>query len=171
MMMEAIEDQFKMSNWLFNGGDATLDSYGLSTREWMQLEDKVSPLQGFVDFYKRLKPYHEDADAIYVHAGVDVTVTNMEEQKLTTLLWIRNRFINSAAKWPGKQIIFGHTPTHLLGMEKGEIYRNGGHCFGIDTGCVYGGSLTAIHLPTHKVYREDRECGHFQPQDHAGWIA
>lgn len=49
-----------------------------------------------------------------------------------------------AELWDGKQnVIFGHT---VVGREwiQGWKARSGAVCFGIDTGCVFGGRLTAM---------------------------
>jgi serine/threonine protein phosphatase 1 len=152
MMAAACEDPEEISIWLFNGGDATLASYGQSPRTWQSLPERERLVPGFMDFYRKLALYHEDDRAIYVHAGLDVAVPTLAEQDPNVLLWIRERFFNNAGRWHGKPIFFGHTPTLYLGLPAGEIFRKG-PLFGIDTGCVYGGCLTAIDTVTLRLYQ------------------
>lgn len=49
-------------------------------------------------------------------------------------------------KWDGPQnVIYGHA-VHSLVEPQVDLAPSGAHCFGIDTGCVYGGHLTAMIL-------------------------
>lgn len=53
--------------------------------------------------------------------------------------------------WPGPQsVVYGH---HVLGMAAPRVDRPapGVECWGIDTGCCFGGRLTALILPERKV--------------------
>ena len=95
----------------------------------------------------------EDARTIFVHAGIDLREPDMARQNPRILLWIREPFFRSANAWHGKEIIFGHTPTLSMGLPDGEIFRSRG-LIGIDTGCVYGGMITAIDSRTHALYQE-----------------
>jgi len=64
------------------------------------------------------------------------------------LLFIRSEFIFSDYDW-GKRVIFAHTPFSTPFLAPNKI--------GIDTGCVYGGQLTALVLPEVDFYFES--CG------------
>ena len=153
LMAKAIQDEKEIPLWLYNGGEATLESYGLNSRDWVRAKDREGTLPGFIDFYDTLLLYHEDDHAIYVHAGLDVSIANLAEQDAQVLLWVRDKFFRNAAQWKGKPVYFGHTPTHTIGLPGGSIYTAGSF-FGIDTGCVYGGCLTAIDTKTHTLYQE-----------------
>ncbi|MCH8075675.1 MAG: serine/threonine protein phosphatase [SAR324 cluster bacterium] len=153
LMVKAIQDEKAIPIWLYNGGDATLKSYGLSSGDWVDSKHRSALLPGFMDFYRALSLYHEDESAIYVHAGIDVSIENMAAQDSEVLLWIRDKFFRNSAKWNGKPIVFGHTPTRTMGLDPGSIFKRGAF-YGIDTGCVYGGHLTAMDTTTFELYQQ-----------------
>ncbi|MFN4189906.1 MAG: serine/threonine protein phosphatase, partial [Pseudothermotoga sp.] len=49
----------------------------------------------------------------------------------------------------GFKVVFGHTPFHDVFISKDKI--------GIDTGCVYGGKLTAFRIDDGKIFQV--HCG------------
>jgi len=153
MMLDAIEDRQIVPHWLMNGGTTTLISYGTSQRDWAGAKDRRVFLGKHLAFYAGLSLYWEDEQTIYVHAGIDVGIHDMRAQSPETLLWIRDKFFNNAHLWSGKQIVFGHTPTRTLGLSGKQIFQKE-RFFGIDTGCVYGGYLTAWDSETHRLWQE-----------------
>lgn len=153
LMMVAAVDPESIPHWLGNGGGPTLISYGTAPREWSQAEDRRAFLGTHHGFYKNLALYWEDEDTLYVHAGIDVRVSDMRLQQREVLLWIREKFFLQAKAWHGKQVVFGHTPTRSMGLSGKTIFQSE-HFFGIDTGCVYGGYLTAWHSGTHELWQE-----------------
>ncbi len=152
LMANAIAQREEISLWLFNGGDATLASFGEEPFEWQRRPPERRQLPGFERFSRRLLTYYEDDSAIFVHAGIDVHIERMEAQQPEVLLWIRERFFRNLAQWRGKPVIFGHTPTQTMGLAHGEIFHEHG-CYGIDTGCVYGGVLTALDARSHQRWQ------------------
>lgn len=119
------------NNWLFNGYVSTMDSYKGFEKQF----------KSDVQWMRTLKLYHEDKHCIYVHAGID-TKKSMKKQKKDTLLWVREPFIYEAKKYH-KKVIFGHTPTMNLTGEDRPV-RTYANNICVDTGCVYGGALTAL---------------------------
>jgi len=152
MMAEACENREAIGIWLANGGNATLESYGEEPLEWSRRPAERRALPGYARFHAGLRLYHEDADAIYVHAGLDVRIPRLADQRPEVLLWIRERFFRSAAQWQGKPIVFGHTPTQSMGLPRGAIFRSH-RLYGIDTGCVYGGMLTALDPASEELWQ------------------
>jgi bis(5'-nucleosyl)-tetraphosphatase (symmetrical) len=65
------------------------------------------------------------------------------EQPANTVLW--------AERWKGPEsVVYGHA-VHSLGEPRVDRFE-GGACYGIDTGCVYGGRLTAaVVVPGREV--------------------
>ena len=118
--------------WLYNGYNATLESY----------KGCFDELQDDLDWMEKLPLYHEDDDFIYVHAGINPHI-KMENQNRNTLLWTREQFYY-AQDAESKRVIFGHTPTQLLTGEDKPVMIDGN--IDIDTGCVFGGGLTALMI-------------------------
>ena len=108
-----------------------------------------------VQWIRSLPLYHEDEHFVYVHAGIDPKKP-MKKQDRFTLLWVREPFIYGAKEYH-KRVIFGHTPTINLTDENKPIctYTNN---IGIDTGCVFGGALTAL------IIEDDETDGFYQVQ-------
>jgi hypothetical protein len=64
-------------------------------------------------------------------------------QPADTSLW--------SERWAGpRSVVYGH---HVLGLEAPRVDRPapGVECWGIDTGCCFGGRLTALVLPERRV--------------------
>ena len=100
---------------------------------------------------------HENA--IVVHAGL-VPGVRLDEQRPNDMTRMRNLLPKPkgggwdaaekgtgapwAAEWPGPtHVIFGHDAKRRL--------QKCAHATGLDTGCCYGGELTALILPEHRL--------------------
>ncbi|MCB1321142.1 MAG: serine/threonine protein phosphatase [Leptospiraceae bacterium] len=138
-------------SWTYpgNGGLTTLRSYGMS---------EANTFEAFPENHREflmneLHLYYEHAEFIVVHAGVRVDLgTRMDDQHPEDLLWIREDWIRREHEWKGKTIFYGHTPArYVLGFEQQHDIIRGEKSFGLDTGCVYGGSLTAMHARTGEL--------------------
>jgi hypothetical protein len=103
----------------------------------------------------RLGPEREGApDTAVVHAGVipGLPLEQQQREHLLTLRSITNegeptkkpKGMPWASKWRGpERIVFGHDAVRGL-----QEYA---YATGLDTGCVYGGALTALVLPERKL--------------------
>lgn len=96
-----------------------------------------------------------------VHAGVDPTLP-IERQSPRTLMYVRSLNVGGAPEERRGSILWGERyvgPPHLVfghnALERPQIHR---HATGVDTGCVYGGRLTAMVLRAgeHPPPPEDR---------------
>jgi serine/threonine protein phosphatase 1 len=138
MMLEARGSHEKLSDWLLNGGDATLRSYGgtrgairdIPAEHWRFLEN------GLVDFL-------ETEDHIYVHANAYPDMA-MGEQPDFMLRWERCDKI--AAHESGKVIVCGHTP------QKNGRPLNKGFAICLDTHACGGGPLTCLDTASGRVW-------------------
>lgn len=153
MMLHAIADSAEVANWVYNGGHSTLANYGTEMNAWNRSTSREAFLGGDLEFFSSLEPYFENETHIFVHAGVDVTIPEMARQDPQILLWTREKFFRNSQLWQGKEIVFGHTPTLFLGLNGGEVFQ-AHKITGIDTGCVYGGRLTALDTETGRIYQE-----------------
>jgi serine/threonine protein phosphatase 1 len=123
--------------FLANGGDVTLRSYGVrGTPSASRFEAALPP--SHLDFLLATKLLHVEGGYVMVHAGVRPDRA-LGRQNPHDLLWIRDEFITRPHGF-GKTVIFGHTPMR-------EVLNDLPYKVGIDTGCVYGGMLTALELP------------------------
>jgi hypothetical protein len=95
-----------------------------------------------------------DADTVVVHAGVvpGVPLSRQDRECLLTLRSIRDdgeptkklKGTPWAALWKGpERIVFGHDA--VRGLQQHPFAT------GLDTGCVYGGKLTALILPERRL--------------------
>ncbi|MFO0938296.1 MAG: metallophosphoesterase family protein [Gemmataceae bacterium] len=102
MMLEAFDSQDKLSDWIRNGGDATLRSYaGLNS----SLRDIPSEHWNFLE--NQLVDYLESESHIFVHANA-YSDLDMCEQPDYMLRW--ERCDNISPHISDKVIVCGHTP-------------------------------------------------------------
>ncbi len=142
LMLRAMRrrDAESVSQWLQNGGAATLISYGASGR-FDQSMDLVD--ERHLDWIEALPVAIEDPNRIYVHAGLTPGV-RLADQDEDTLLWIRERFLRVEAidEFPdGKHIVHGHTPI-WAGKPDAARPEQLGHRTNLDTGAYMTGVLS-----------------------------
>ncbi len=133
------------ANWLFNGGDATLASYGIPVGWMLFGTDTLETLRqrlgealppDHLAFLRGLGLYHVEGDYLFVHAGMRPGVAP-EDQRPRDLMWIRETFLDSSDDF-GKRVVHGHSI-----VPRPDIRRNR---IGIDTGAFYTGRLTCLVL-------------------------
>lgn len=162
-------DEFVLSPG--NGCLATVRSYtggDIPTAKDQPRQEDMMPLttgaffpEAVVRWLEGLPHWYEDANAIYVHAGLpregDRFLHPSEVSNHLVLLWIRTQ--DFFRNYRGKRVVFGHTPTEFLPQEissytpldPGDAFM-GTDVIGTDTGCGTGGFLTAVELPAVRVY-------------------
>jgi len=141
------ENYFQL--YTLNGGIETLESF-----VFKGAADEFSPTEiammiksqhrELLEFLENLPFYYEWEDYVFVHAGVDLSLSDWKKSNPKDFVWIREPFHQLPNK-TGKIIVFGHTPTpHLHGdgrdcslwIEDGKI--------GIDGAGVYGGVIHGV---------------------------
>ncbi len=132
-MLEKYLDGTDRFTYILNGGQHTLDSYLSKTDGSGSFP--IPP--DHMEFFGSLRLYYETAAYIFVHAGLRPKVP-LASQEAEDMLWIRDKFIYSKYDF-GKPVVFGHTPLEKPLVEPNKI--------GIDTGAVYGNTLTCVQLP------------------------
>jgi serine/threonine protein phosphatase 1 len=129
--------------WRVNGGAATLESYGVPPQlSGAEAAAYIPPAH--LAFFAELLPWFMAERYLVVHAGIRPG-RSLAEQDEEDLLWIRGEFIASPHSLP-QTIVFGHTPQR-------HVFVDLPYKLGIDTGCVYGGFLTAIELREGVLYQ------------------
>ena len=120
------------------GGEATLASYG-----GVQSVNDLPP--DHLRFLQQLKPFHEIDTHFFVHANYAPN-WRLADHDSRTALWLS---LNDLPQphYSGKVAIVGHTPQ----MQGGILDL--GYLACIDTGCGYGGHLTALDIRSGQVWR------------------
>ena len=130
MMIDAIETK-ECSLWKQSGGDKTLKSYqkngALRTKH--------------LNWLKGLPVIYETRKNLFSHAGFPKTITL--ENTFEDMVWGGNCVLDKSE--PNEKIaIFGHYPND-------RVFKTLNGNIGIDTGCVYGGKLTALVLDENTI--------------------
>jgi serine/threonine protein phosphatase 1 len=123
------------TDWLFAGGKAALQSYGIDPDGPRDQWARLIP-QAHQHFLRDLKLMHREGGYAFIHAGVRPGIP-LEQQARDDLLRSRQPFLYSEADF-GAVIVHGHTPVKTPVVRHNRI--------AIDTGAVFGGKLTAVVL-------------------------
>ncbi len=145
-LLEFLQDVEAGPGWFFNGGVATLASYGvkigrtdeltMDTLQRIQDEFKRKLPNTHSNFYRQLDFTRTEGDYFFVHAGIRPGVP-LDNQTDEDMLWIREEFLGSDDDF-GKIVVHGHTITWEPEIKPNRI--------GIDTGAFASGVLTALVL-------------------------
>jgi len=145
IMLDFLEDPSFLAQWLANGADATLRSYGVdvaglvrksATPEAWRRAFLASLPETHRDFFDTLELAVSFGDYLFVHAGLRPGVA-LEDQALSDLCWIRDDFLRHRESF-GKMVVHGHSITEEIDERPNRI--------GIDTGAYATGRLAAIGL-------------------------
>jgi serine/threonine protein phosphatase 1 len=139
-------------NFLANGGEATLGSYGVRLGLLSSLLGSHAGLGARLreampahhrDFLAGLGLSARFGDFFFCHAGIRPGVP-LQAQTKDDLIWIREGFLDSDADF-GVVVVHGHTPSR---DRRPEMRTNR---IDIDTGAVFGGPLTCIVIEGNEV--------------------
>ncbi|KIC21019.1 metallophosphoesterase family protein [Leisingera sp. ANG-Vp] len=135
-------------HWLHErlGGIETLQSYGVEVAEGDRIYQvhkhaRAAVPQAHLDFLDCLKPYHQEGELLFVHAGIRPGLP-LEAQSEDDLIWIRQEFLKDECTHPWL-VVHGHTP------EKQAEHR--GNRINLDSGAGYGRPLSVAVF-------EGRDC-------------
>jgi diadenosine tetraphosphatase ApaH/serine/threonine PP2A family protein phosphatase len=145
ILLDFLDDPWRLDHWLLNGGEETMRSYGVDTERlarlsappdvWRQAFAEALP-EAHLHFFRDLQLSVSFGDYLFVHAGVRPGVP-LAAQSEADLIWIRGPFLNHADPF-GKIVVHGHTPGREPVTRPNRI--------GIDTGAVFTDRLTALRL-------------------------
>ena len=149
MFLQALEDIDRQEFWLQHGGKEMLESYGVEDVEWRGADMSAIPTS-HIDFIRSFRLYFETDDCVFVHAGVAPNLP-LSQQSTLDLLWRPLEEERLYPHYSGKTVVVGHTP-----QPSGQVLDRGFlKC--IDTGCHFGGRLTAYEPATGLVWQADEE--------------
>jgi serine/threonine protein phosphatase 1 len=140
MMLHSRDGQSDLQFWLNCGGDVALDSYNSNRRL------DLIPNNHF-RFLERCLPHFETKTHFVVHANYkpEKPLAQLDDQ---TLRWLSLREFVPGPHRSSKIAVVGHTPqAEVLDL---------GHLICLDTGCCTGGWLTAMELPSGRIWQVDR---------------
>ncbi|MFM2095097.1 MAG: Serine/threonine-protein phosphatase 1 [Planctomycetota bacterium] len=142
MLLQARGNRHALPMWLDNGGDATLRSY-----------DSSDELEGIptthVEWLCSLRRYHETERHFFIHANYAPN-WRLDQHDSKTSLWLPLTDL-PGRHYSGKTAVVGHTP-----QPAGKIL-NLGYLLGIDTGCGFGGQLTALDVDSGQTWQVDEQ--------------
>ncbi len=152
--LQCIEDKFSLNykNWLFHGGDKTLQSFNIyflhDIKEYYKL------------IFNNLDYFIESDSYILTHAGLNFDTPEDPMNLFHSMMWVRNWYDSLNYQWLGdRYIIHGHTPITKYEILKLHENLEQGRVLNIDAGCCYQGvkglgHLCAFDLDNKKIYFE-----------------
>ena len=146
--------------FLYNGGAATLRSYGIEGESGPDVAQQLPPEH--LDFLRQLQIHHRNGDFLFVHAGLRPD-RPLERQTKEDLLWIREDFTEQPHDL-GCTVLSGHTPyrdvrldlPYKIGLDTGLVYRNKLSCFDVVNKSLHQvnrGARTAKQTPMARQFR------------------
>ncbi len=139
MLLDAVRHPALEPEWLACGGTATLASY--------DVDEPAQIPGGHIDFLRRCRSYFESETHFFVHANY-LPKLPLAEQTQETLYWLSLRDYVPGLHVSGKTAVVGHTPQKEILILP--------HLVAIDTGCVYGGWLSALDMDSGHVWQTNQ---------------
>jgi serine/threonine protein phosphatase 1 len=138
MMLNALTgNRQSATHWLDNGGDATLESYGIDAEGQLHPATWRAAVPDLhVEWIQRLELMHREGNYLFVHAGIRPGVA-LRAQTPEDLMWIREPFLSNRDP-RDVVVVHGHTPRPAPDVFENRI--------GIDTGAAMNGRLTCMVL-------------------------
>lgn len=142
MLLDALHSELAYSLWLRCGGQATLAAYGPEGHLPRLPKTHLTFLESTLLIYET--PTH-----FFVHASY-VPHLPLDAQPAEVLLWPSLRDHVPPPHVSGKTAIVGHTP-----QANGQVLDLG-YLKCLDTGCCYGGWLTAMDVETGAIWQANQ---------------
>lgn len=141
MMVASRTDATELKFWLRYGGQQTLDSYG------PEASFEQVPAEHW-RFIGNCRTCWETDRFFFTHASYEPHLP-LDRQEREILLWQSLRDVVPEPHASGKTVIVGHTP-----QPSGKILDLG-YLKCVDTGCCYGGWLTALDVDAGTIWQSD----------------
>ncbi|WP_224961231.1 metallophosphoesterase [Geomonas subterranea] len=144
MLLDALENREAELLWLYNGGTATLESFGVCS---------VAEIpERYLSFLRSLPVLRTSGDYIFVHAGLDfVRHDPLTETSERVMLWGGERG-HACGTIAGRIVVLGH---HIESVEAITASLATG-CIRLDNGCYQQGrsgfgALAAVNLDSKEL--------------------
>lgn len=142
MLLDALRADVARSVWLRCGGAATVAAYGAAD-SFLCLPDT------HLEFFNNTRLIYESTSYFFAHASY-VPHLPLDIQPPEVLLWPSLRDHIPPPHVSGKVAILGHTP-----QSTGQVLDLG-YLKCLDTGCCYGGWLTAMDVETGAIWQSNQ---------------
>lgn len=145
----------------YQGGAFPKSGEKASDREMASLASGDFFPTNVIEWMTRLPFWYEDERGIYVHAGLPFDDRGFVHPKdvitPAVMAWVRtDHFVRH---YRGPKVVFGHTPVSLLPPDLSVFTQDdpsdawmNESVVGLDTGCGLGGFLSAMELPSMRVF-------------------
>jgi len=138
-LLGALERADLFDDWASSRGVSTVCSYGPSDMHRAAIERRHG------DLLRSLRYWHEEPEAIFVHAGVEPGIP-MEDQDPAVLLW-QKMYTAPRPHIRGKMVICGHT------AQRSGLPRDFGWTICLDTNAKDGGWLTCLDVVSRHCWQ------------------
>lgn len=151
MLLDFLRDSSTGWGWWQNGGQATVESYGVTSdffptnvHDFKRLQNQLHRLmpREHITFLQAMPLTYEYKDYFFVHAGVKPGIS-LHEQSKQDLLWMGEGFLDYPGDF-GKVVVHGHRVVSVP-----EVYSNR---IALDTGSVFTKRLTCLVIESDKRY-------------------
>jgi Icc-related predicted phosphoesterase len=150
LMMKSGNSPEDLERWLKNGGDITLESFGVKSYD--ELEDQ------YKFFFKSMLLKAEVDEFIFVHAGIN-NLQFKDPFLPSVVLWTRNWYEFLDYKWLGNRyVIHGHTPQEIDKIETQFENFKENRVLNIDAGCCYTPEFIEKEYPNKNISLEKLCC-------------
>jgi len=143
VLLDILDGRVESLRLMRAGGQQTIDSY----RPGGSFADIPSE---HIAFLRACRLHFETETHLFAHGCYDPN-RPLAETDGTTLLWQRLEPPYPAPHYSGKRAVVGHT------AQRNYQVLDLGHVLCIDTGCCYGGALTAIDVATNELMQARQE--------------
>jgi serine/threonine protein phosphatase 1 len=154
MLLESLIDPDYLTNWIYNGADSTLESFGLDP-DMPITSDSVHQIPNkYIRQIAKLPYYIELDDYLIVHASFNFYMDDPYADN-HAMIWSRDTMYDPV-KAGFRRIIHGHTPIPVDEI-RALVKDPGNGLVNIDGGCVYTmypnlGNLVALDLDTKEIF-------------------
>ena len=131
--------------WLDNGGDRTLEQFGVEGYDRLAMAGDMAGLSQCLRraigddacaFFAGLRAVHREVGYVFVHAGIDPALS-LDQQDIADLLLSREPFLSCRTWQHDFCVVHGHS----VAMPRVLPHR-----IGVDAGCYCNGALCAVQI-------------------------